>query len=233
MKAEGRVAPQRLPRRVSAPIAFHGSARIATTDGSHPSALRETIVSIDRGIAVDAEGLPVCGYRQIATRDSEDARRICRKALVGSGEAVILLSYPENRPLPLLTEISLFNGGARGNATMLFVHGYIPRSVAGAGAIVARVEMTKALDDRYGSIARIEIPRMSGGHGSLIEIDLRMRRTYLIERKMKSYLSARCPHGSLWLATEKAVFRNELQTPGVPAQTSMKGRFEIPCTPKR
>jgi len=230
--ADAAVSPRALPRGVPAAVAFSGHASVSTSNGSHPSALREAVLEIDRDVAVDAEGLPACGYRQIASRDSEGARQSCRKALVGRGEAVVELAYPENFPIPIRTEIGLFNGGVRDGVTVLLVHGFIPRPVAGAGAIVARVEMSKAPDGRSTWVARIELPRISGGHGSLIELDLRMRRIFFAEGRKRSYLSARCPDGALQLEMSKGLFRNEIQAPSVPPQTTLSGSIRLPCAPR-
>jgi hypothetical protein len=228
---DANVSPGALPRWKPATVAFSGHTSVSTSDGSHPPALREAVLEVDRDVAVDAEGLPACGYRQIASRDSEGARQSCRKALVGQGEAVVELAYPENTPIPIRTEVGLFNGGVRDGVTVLLIHGYIPRPVAGAGAIVARVEMSKAPDGRYAWGARIEIPRISGGHGSLIELDVRMRRIFFVKGRKRSYLSARCPDGRLQIKVSRALFKNENKAPGVAPQTMLKGSLFVPCPP--
>jgi hypothetical protein len=227
-----RVTPRLLPAGKPAPIAFSGEASISTVNGTHPSALREAAVDVERDVIFDVAGLPACGYRQLATRESDAARRVCRPAIVGSGTAVIELSYPENKPIALKTEVILFNGGPRGRATRLFLHGFLP--IPRPRALVARVTLEPAPGGGGGGRATVEIPRASDGHGSLIEFALTVRRTFRAEDGRKgSFVSARCPDGKFKVTMPKLVFRNEVGVPGVPPQTFLKGSALVPCTPAR
>jgi hypothetical protein len=224
------VLPRVLPRGKPAAIGFRGQASISTSEGSHPSALREAILEIDRDVVIDAEGLPACGYRKIASRDSDGARQACPNSLVGSGEAVVEFAYPENTPIAITTEIGIFNGGVREGRTRLFIHGFVPFPIP--RAVVARVEIRKRASGRYLREALIEIPRMGDGHGSLVEFELRMRRIFYVAGRKKSFLSGRCPDGRLDLGMSKALFKNENRAPGVAPQTMLKGLLTLPCTPK-
>lgn len=203
-------------------------ARIATTGDSHPSALREAVVDVDKDVEMDVRGLPVCGYRTIAARDVAAARQGCRRAIVGSGEAEASLLLPGAERMSTRSRLTVFNGGRRGRTTMLFVHGYaqLPRPQA----LVARIEVEKIAGGLH---SVIDVPAIAGGYGSLTEISLKLRRSFSYRGERKSFLSARCPDGKFIVQTPKLVFKNEARIPGVAAQTVLKGGIAVPCKPKR
>jgi len=226
------VTPQALPAGKLAPVSFSGRARVTTANGTHPSALREAVVDVDRDVVIDVDGLPACGYRRLASRESDAARDVCRRAIIGWGTAVVELSYPESRPIALETDVTLFNGGARGRATRLFLHGFLP--IPRPRALVAPVTLEPAPGDGGGLHATIAIPRASEGHGSLIDFALTVRGTFATaDGARSSFLSARCPDGRFEVSMPKLVFKNEIGTPGVAPQTILKGSVFLPCTPKR
>jgi len=230
--SELEVTPRVLPERTPVPVTVSGGARITIADGTHPSALREAVVDVDRDVAFDVEGLPACGYRQLASRESDAARDVCRRAILGWGTAVVLVTYPESRPIPLETDVTLFNGGARGRATRLFLHGFLP--IPRPRAIVAPVTLEPAPGNRGGLHATIAIPRTSEGHGSLIDFALTVRRTFPTDDGAKgTFLSARCPDARFEVTMPKLVFKNEIGTPGVAPQIVLKRSVFLPCMPER
>ena len=66
LTADGGVTPKALPKNKFAPISLNVSGKIATTDGTHPSAFREAIVDIDKNGAINTKGLPACTSGQLA-----------------------------------------------------------------------------------------------------------------------------------------------------------------------
>lgn len=222
-----RTTPRALPRRGPAPIGLAVGARIATTGDSHPSALREAVIDVDKDIEMDVRGLPICGYRQIATRAVAAARERCRRAIVGSGEAEASLLLPGTERMSTRSRLTVFNGGRRGRSTMLFVHGYaqLPRPKA----VVARIEVERIA---RGLHSVIDVPAIADGYGSLTEISLKLRRSFFHRGQRKSFLSARCPDGKFIVKAPKTLFRNEARVPGVAAQTVLRGSLAAPCRPQ-
>lgn len=131
-----------------------GRARgeVQSADGPGTPALRELAFAVDRSVEVDAKGLPVCGFRLLATPDRNEARRRCRGATIGAGEAVVEFAYPENSPIPVEAPLVVFNGGVSRGVTTLFVWGATPIPVP--KAMVAKVEVWKREDGRYGWTGR-------------------------------------------------------------------------------
>ncbi len=219
-----RIFPRKLPARSPAPIAFRGGARISAGDGSHPPALREATLRVDRGVAVDARDLPVCeGGGRDVLRGGEEVREECREAILGRGAARIQLAFPETVPIWVRSEFVLINGGIKDGATTLYAHAVVP--IPQPREVVATIRMRRHLEGRFGWLVEVEIPVTAGGYGSLLAFDLNVWR--------KTLLSARCPRGELRIEMSKAVFRNEAGVPGQAAQTVLKGGLLVPCTPPR
>lgn len=229
--ADARISPQALPRGKPVPIGVSADGEIRTSDGTQPSALREVVLSVDRDVEIDTRGLPVCGYRKLASRDSSGVRRACRRSIVGFGTARISVAAgSEASPVTVESEVTVLNAGRRDGTMRFFVHGTVP---AQPRAVVARVEVRKRPGGDFGWQALVRLPRIANGLGSLVDISLRLKRFFFIRGERKSFLSARCPDGVFKLSLTKLLFRNEARVPGVGAQTVLKGGLAVPCRPRR
>jgi hypothetical protein len=223
---DGGVTPKALPKREMAPIALRLSAKVATEDGTQPSALRELTIDFDKNGALNATGLPACGKSQLETRNAQAARQACRKSIVGSGTAdVEVASSKQPIPLPL----TLFNGGVRNGTTTLFIRSSI--AVPTPAPIIATVKLKRIHTGRYGLEAVAKIPPIAGGSGSLLDFSLEVKRLFTYKGTQESYAMARCPDGHLDADVESAIFKNEAKAPGVARTTTIKGTVIRPCTP--
>lgn len=225
----GNVQPKKLPKRNFAPVALNVFGRIATTDGTHPSAFRETTVLIDRNGRIDARGAPVCRAGQLQSRTTAAARRVCGRAQVGGGVANVQISFPEQSPIPVRSPLSIFNGGTRGNTTTMFIHSFITIPVP--AAIVTTLKIQKVRQGRFGYRVVASVPRIAGGSGSVLNYRFTVAKKFFRFRgKRHPYLSARCPDGRFQAKVLNARFRNEANEPGVAAQTVLRGGLVVPCT---
>lgn len=209
------------------------AGHVRQENATPPAALREAVAIVDRDVAVDVSGLPVCGYRKIAARDSRGARRACRKAIVGYGAASTQLARPGLPPVELKSRLVAFNGGLRDGAIRVFVHAFAPPPLE--RSLVARVDVRRprGASGPSGWKALAKIPRIADGYGSLTAFRLNLGRFFYHRRERKSFLSARCPDGRFKLTTPRLVFKNEANLPGVAPRTILKGGEVVPCTPKR
>lgn len=223
----GGTVPRSLPSHRWAPIALKLWGRIANEDGTHPPALRELGILIDRGIALDGRGLPSC-HPNLHYQGTAGLKQICKEAFLGDGEAHFEYAYPEEAPTRVAANIGLYNGGrANGVArifALLFIHGRLPATV------VVPIEVKKVRDGRAGLQAVAKIPPTAGGYGSLLDFSLKIKRLFTYNGARKSYASARCPDGRLELAIT-ALFRNDAQLQGVPPATTTRGLLASPCRP--
>jgi len=224
--AGGSVAPKRLPRREPAPIALEAHGEISTTNGGHPSALHEAIVEVDN-VHIDVAGLPACPRRQLEGRGVAAARRLCREAIVGSGMAHVGFAIGEGSVVAPLT---FFNGGSQNGVTRLFVHSAIaaPESVP----VISTVRISRVTKSPYGWSATWRIPKLLDGSASVRDFEFTIERLFFSKGARHSYIAARCVNEELRASVKKVLFRNDARTPGVAAQTVLKGGLAFPCAPR-
>lgn len=217
---DGGISPSKLPRHGSAPVSAHILGEISTVDGTHPPAVQNLELDIDKTIAVDAVGLPVCKIGQLTARSSVDAKRACGDAIVGSGEAEVEVEFPEQAPFSSTGPLILFNGGVHGKTTTFLLHAYV--NVPAPTAIVVPATVTRIHKGRFGLRIEAKIPRIAGGAGSTTRFELGLGRKYTYKGREKSLLSAGCPTGS-WVTKGNVLF----------ADGTRAGLTHVfPCTPQ-
>ncbi|HEX3733804.1 MAG TPA: hypothetical protein VHU86_01495 [Solirubrobacterales bacterium] len=178
--------PKALSKTEPTPIALHVSGNIGSNDGSLPPLLREFDLEADRNVAVDVTGVPVCGWARLQSRSTIQAKKSCEDSIVGKGEATVVAAYPENEPIPLTSELLIFNGGFRDGVTTLFIHAYF--TVPTPRAAVATVKIKTVHNGRFGNRSVASIPAIIEGEGHLTSFDLTIN---------KGILTAKCPDDRL------------------------------------
>ncbi len=182
------IAPHRLPARKPAPVTMSLSWKGGTDDGSHSPALRKLTIEGDRQIVFDATGLPVCeGGPHFDVRPSDLPKR-CRKAAVGHGQIVVEVEFPEEPPLSVEGELTLYNLGRKPGGLDLLARTFLPAPIT--GEIVFTIKVREIDKGRYGWRAIALLPKIAGGHGSITDYSPRIG---------KRLLSATCADGRLTL----------------------------------
>jgi hypothetical protein len=216
----GKLTPHELLGGRFAPVALTIGGTIGTERGGHPWALREAMVTLDRGLKIDTSGLAACPRRRLERLDAAEARKACRKAIVGHGVALVgVASTGSALRMPLM----LFNGGTSEGVTRLFVYS----SAEAAGGPLVAVARIRHREE--GLKATWRLPRILDGDGSLLGFHLKVTRGFAASGRRHSYLSARCPNGLFRVSIPKLTFVNEAHTPGVPPRTLLKGGLVVPC----
>lgn len=182
----GGFSPSKLPKKKFAPISLSASGKIVTKDGSHPPALKQVVLETDKNGAINVKGVKVCKSGQLQSRDTRGAEKACKKSIIGKGKTDVQIQFPEQNPIPVRSDLIVFNGGKRGATTTLFIHAYI--TVPTPAAIVTTVKIKKVKNGRYGLKSIATIPKIAGGSGSVKSFNLVVS---------KRVLSARCPDGKL------------------------------------
>lgn len=221
------VSPRRLPANKYVPVSWGVFGKISTSDGTHPSALREVILDVDKDVRINSRDHPACKRRRIEALNSKAAVKACAKALVGRGEATVELAVPENTPIRLSSRLLIFNAGEKAGVTKLLIHAFIRIPVP--TAILTVVTVSK-LGSGLHTISKI--PAIAEGYGSLLDFKFKLGKTYGYKGRKVGYVEAKCPDDVFKASVEKLLFRNEARVPGVAAQTVMKGGLAVPCTPK-
>lgn len=191
----GGFAPKKLPKKKLAPITLTASGKLATKDGTHPPALTEAIVETDKNGAVFVKGLPVCKSGQLQSRDTAAARKACPKAVIGTGKTTVEVAFPEQKPVLVDSDLTVFNGGQHGGTTTFYIHAFFTAPIA--GAIVTTLKITKVHNGRYGLKTIAKVPKIANGSGSVLSFDLKIGKRYTYKGKKVSVLSAKCADGKL------------------------------------
>jgi hypothetical protein len=217
---DGGISPSKLPRHGSAPITARIDGEIDTRDGTHPPALQTLELDVDRTIGIDAVGLPTCRAGQIEARNSAEARRACRGAIVGSGTAEVEVAFPEQQPFSSTGPLVLFNGGVHGGTTTVLLHAYV--DVPAPTAIVVKAAVTRIHRGRFGLHIAARIPKIAGGAASPTGFKLKIGRRFTYKGQKKSFLTASCPTGH-WVSKGHVVFSDS---------TQLGLTHVFPCTPE-
>ena len=217
----GGFTPKKLSRTKASPIKLNVSGKIDTLDGAHPPAMRKFFLETDKAGGIFVKGYPTCKSGQLQSQDTKAAKRVCGKAILGTGKTDIEVQFAESNPIPVKSDLLLFNGGLKGGVTTLFIHAYI--TVPVPAAVVTTVKVKKIKKGRYGLLSTASIPRIAGGAGSVRSFNLNVGKQYRYKGKKVSMLTLKCPDGKI-LARGEAVFEDG---------TKAKAGVVRTCTPKR
>jgi hypothetical protein len=189
LRADGGFKPQTLPRRQFAPIDFHGRLDIEAKGGGRPSPLRQALIDFDRDGRLSVAGLPTCAPESIAAVGSAEARAICGKALVGTGNVGALISLPSGM-VAASSPLTIFNGPRLGGLPTAVLHARLEAAgLSETYAIVVPIEKRRG-GFRYR--ARLDVPPIAGGAGASPHVDVKIGRRYRAGGQQRSYASARC-----------------------------------------
>jgi hypothetical protein len=188
LRADGGFKPQSLPRHSFAPIDFQGHVDLSAKGGGKPSPLRQALIDFDRDGRLSVAGLPTCSPEAIDEATTEEARRICKSAIVGTGhiEAVISLSSGD---VSARSDLTIFNGPKLGGLPTAVLHARTTVPATQTYAIVVPIEQRRG-GFRYR--VRLDVPPIAGGLGALTHVDVKIGRHYRAGGKQRSYVSARC-----------------------------------------
>lgn len=119
--------PTTLPRDGTAPATVSFGARLIPRGAGPPPQLRRLRIAISRHGYLDAAGLRVCRYRQLAASTTDDALRNCGRSLVGEGRFRARILIPDQATFPSQGRLLAFYGRYRGHSAILaHVYGTVP-----------------------------------------------------------------------------------------------------------
>jgi hypothetical protein len=176
------VRPSRLSRTKPEPVQVLVSGRYATADGSHVPALDELELELDRHLILDVSSVPICdgGGRDIR----REVLEACEDAVVGKGTIEAELAYPEQAMTFVSGDLTIYNRGRKPGGADLAGYAFLPPPI---GAIFIPIKVRKNAG-RYGWKARLEVPRLAGGAGSITSYSAALG---------KRIFSATCARGRL------------------------------------
>jgi hypothetical protein len=175
------------------------------------------LLELDRNVMIRTKGLPVChpGLQTGLTIDEA-----CKGTIVGTGEETIEVAFAENTPIKVPAKVRVLNGGEREGAITLYVYGKFSAPIS--GTLLTKIVITHIHNGRFGWLADTQLPQVTGGSGSVVDLSLKIGRQYSYEGRKASVLSARCIDGKL---------QAHLQT-GFEDGTTAETTITRPCTPE-
>ncbi|HVD85886.1 MAG TPA: hypothetical protein VNB59_00605 [Solirubrobacterales bacterium] len=188
LHADGGFQPRSLPRHRFVPIGFQGHFEIAAKGGGKPSPLRQVVIDFDRDGRLSVAGLPTCDPEAIDDEGTEEARRTCKGAIVGTGEVEALVSLPEGT-VPASSPLTVFNGPQIGGHPTVVLHA---RTTVPATQIYAILVPIERRPGRFRYRVTLDLPPIAAGHGAITHLGVQIRRRYRAGGRQRSYVSARC-----------------------------------------
>ncbi|HEY5333610.1 MAG TPA: hypothetical protein VIJ21_08700 [Solirubrobacterales bacterium] len=180
--------PRNLPAHSFAPVQFEGSVEVSKPGGGVPPALRQIVLDFDRDGRLDAGGLPICAPERIAEVSVEEARKICKGAIVGTGKIEVLVGLASG-PIPTSSPLTLFNGPRQNGNPTIVIHARTTVPATQTYAFVVPIEKRRG-EFRYR--ATVNIPPLAGGLGAVTDLSVKVGRRYTADGVKRSYVSARC-----------------------------------------
>lgn len=193
LRADGGFQPHDLPRKRFAPIDFQGHFDITAKGGGQPVALQQAAIDFDRDGHLDVAGLPRCRPEQVSTAGTAEARKVCGRAIVGSGHVEAIVAS-ETGPVPVSAPLTIFNGPEVEGHPTAILHARTTFPIVQTYAIVVPIERRPG---RFRYRATLDVPPLAGGLGSLSHVDVDIGRRFKAGGKTRSYVSARCSDGIL------------------------------------
>jgi hypothetical protein len=193
---EGGFTPHRLPMREPASITLSARSTIRTADGTHLPALDYLKLEFDRHTGVNIKGLPFCTIGRLRNTITKQAKKSCRKAIIGSGQAGAEIAFPEQEPFFARAPMVIFNGPPKhGHPVFIFhVHAHVPAPTT--FITTAEIGRAKGL---YGTSVYIKVPTIVHGQGSLSFAELSIHKKWRQGKRRQTLLYGTCPSGHFYV----------------------------------
>jgi hypothetical protein len=188
LKLNADFQPLNLPKNSFAPVEFEGYLDVSRPGGGVPPALTQVVMDFDRDGRLDVSGLPTCAAEQVAEVSVEEARSICKSAIVGTGKLEALVALPGG-PVPTSSALTLFNGPRQEGHPTVIVQARLTVPATQTYAIVVPIEKRPG-EFRYR--ATLNLPELAGGLGAITHINVKIGRRYTAGGVKRSYVAARC-----------------------------------------
>jgi hypothetical protein len=176
----GSIAPVKLPRDRFAAVGLQFGFKVGTR-AEGPS-LADLELELSRNLEIDAEAVPSCGVRRLSETTEAEAKRDCRKSVVGHG---FVSAHRTESSGEVVTgaHLTLFNGRYQGGPAIL-AHGVLESENRD---FVEPIPILTT-DSRFATVLDFEEPTRAFPLGSAFTaIDLTLGRPRL------RYLLGKCP----------------------------------------
>ena len=195
VNANGGFAPTKLPKTEDAPIKIYGGGKASTKSGELPPIVETLELEFDRHGHVETKGLEVCQSGKLQSTNVPQARKACPNAIVGEGTGSAVVQFPEQKPIPITSPITLFNGPKKKGDDTIIAHAFT--TVPVPTTFIVPVVIEKVNHGVYGYRTKAKIPKIAGGFGHPISGNVTVDRKWTFKGHKYSYVNARCETGHL------------------------------------
>jgi hypothetical protein len=220
------LSPGELPRRGTAPVAISLTGRIRPTTTEALPQLEAITIGINSHGRLRSRGLPLCRMDEIDPSTTAGALAACRPSLIGKGHFSADVRLPEQSPFPSKGRLVAFNARYRGLPAIL-AHIYGTDPVPTSYVLPFLIRTSKG---SYGTVLEAVLPKVTGDWGFVTGIAMTLERSYKLNGKRVSYLSAGCPAPAGFsravfpLASTRFTFANGLALSSVIVRSCRVGR---------
>ena len=200
VEAEGGFTPTALPRHKDAPIAIFGNGKASTVSGELPPIVETLTIEFDKHGHLETQGLEVCKAAKLRATTVAQARKACPDAIVGEGAGQAIVAFPEQKPIPISSPITLFNGPKKNGDDTVIAHAYT--TVPAPTTFIVPIVIERIHNGVYGYRTKATIPKIAGGYGHPISGHLRVGKKWTFKGQKHSYVNARCESGHLQAKVE-------------------------------
>ncbi|MFN8216640.1 MAG: hypothetical protein U0R71_08590 [Solirubrobacterales bacterium] len=184
--------PKQLYKKQFTPAALEVTTRLSnsTTSNGVPIPTTNVVIDFDKNAKVFAKGYPTCQASKLQNVSTEVARRECKKAIIGQGNAEALLPVG-GQVFTVKQEVTAFNGVPKGGKPVILLHSYGTTPVQ--TALVLTGVVSNYNKEGYGPRLDVEVPLIAGGAGALTYFNVTVDKKYTYKGKKVSYIQAKCP----------------------------------------
>ena len=229
VNAEGGFTPTRLPKHEDAPITIYGGGKASTKSGELPPIVETLTIEFDKHGHVETDGLEVCTAGKLQATTVPEARRACPNAIVGKGKGSAIVAFPEQKPIPISSPITLFNGPKQGRDDTIIAHAHL--DYPGPTTFIVPIVIEKIHKGVLGYRVKVKIPKIAGGYGHPISGEAKVGEKWTYKGKKHSYINARCETGH-FLVHGEFTFKGgpeETASQAEEKDTVFKANFVLPC----
>lgn len=185
---QGSLSPKTLPRHKPVPVAVRVAGSFRSAKGTELPQLRTISVAINRAGRLYDKGLPTCRVARIEPATEAEARRLCRRSIVGSGHVRVGVHLENQAPFEVKAKLLAFNGPTVHGRKLILAQVYA-KNPPGAFVLTFRLRKQPGL---FGTLMSTRLPPQAQGWAYLRHFDMTLDRQYRYRGKGRSYVSAAC-----------------------------------------
>lgn len=184
-KFDASFSPKALDKSKQTPASLRTTMSFATSDGSHPPALQQFEIAVDRHARLNVKDIPVCRPGNV---DEKPLKERCKGALIGTGKMESVMKFPDSSAISARGEVDIYNAGQRNGTRTFFAATYVPIPTPAEVVITITVEHDSG---RYGFKLVGAVPKIAGGAGSVTHLELGLRKSVFSATCADRHLNAR------------------------------------------